>query len=142
MNVFCEIEPLRVPWPLRFHNFDDGGNNFARLFDHDGVADANVFAFDFVLVVQGGAGDGAPAHQHRLQHSYRSEDSGASYLNDDVVHAGLDAFGGVFVSDRPPRRFRSEPEPLALRERIDFDYRAVGLIRKIVSDVIEIADCF
>ncbi len=142
VNVFCEIERLRVSWPLRFHNFNHRGNDFARLFDHDGVADANVFAFDFVLVVQGGAGDGAPAHQHRLQHRYRREDSGASDLNDDVLQAGLDTFGRVFVSDRPSRRFRGEPELLPLRERVHFDYCAVGLIGKIASDVIEIADCF
>ncbi len=102
-NVFCEIERLRVSWPLRFYNFNDRGNDFARLFDHDRVADANVFAFDFVLVVQSGAGDGASAHQHRLQHRYRREDSSASYLNDDVLQTGLDAFSRVFVSDRPSR---------------------------------------
>ena len=56
------------------------------------------------------------------------------------LQAGLDTFGRVFVSDRPPRRFRGEPEPLALRERVHFDYCAVGLIRKIVPDVVEIAD--
>src|SRR6476660_3357707 len=52
VNVFCEIERLRVSRPLRLHHFDNSGNHFARLFDHDGIADANVFAFDFVFVVQ------------------------------------------------------------------------------------------
>src|SRR4029077_3672494 len=106
VNVFGEIERLRVSWPLRFHNFTHGGNDFARLFDHHGVADANVFAFDFVFVVQGRTGDGASAHQHRFKHSNRRQDSGASNLNDDVLQAGLDTFRRVFVSDRPPRRFR------------------------------------
>ena len=137
-NVFCEIERLRVSRPLRFHNFNDRGNDFSRLFDHDRVTDANVFAFDFVLVVQSGAGDGASAYQHRFQYRYRREDSGASNLNDDVLQTGLDTFGRVFVSDRPPGRFRSEPELLALRERVHFDNCAVGLIRKIASDVIEL----
>src|SRR5215471_19934087 len=46
----------------------------------------------------------------------------------------------IFVSDRPPRCFRCEPESLALRKFIDFDYRAVCLIWKIAPDLVEFAD--
>ena len=58
------------------------------------------------------------------------------------LQAGLDAFRRVFVSDRPARRFRREPEAFALRERVHFDYCAVGLVRKIMPDLIEVPDCF
>src|SRR5437879_10132318 len=87
VNVFGEIERFRVAWPLGFYNFHNGGNHFASFFDHDGVTDPDVFAFDFVLVVQGGACYGTSAHQDRLQRRHRREDSGASDLNDDVVQA-------------------------------------------------------
>src|SRR5205823_15014912 len=103
VNVFGEIERFRVAWPLGFYNFHNGGNHFASFFDHDGVADPDIFAFDFVLVVQRRTRNGTSAHQDRVQRRHRREDSGASYLNDDVVQAGLDAFRSVFVSNRPPR---------------------------------------
>ena len=112
-------------------------NHFAGFFDHDAVADANVFALDLVFIVQRRATDRAAAHEHRLKHGDRREGSGASDLNDDVDQTRFHAFGFVFVSDRPARRFRGEPEPLALRERIDFHDGAVGLIGKIVAHAIE-----
>lgn len=39
-------------------NFEDFGDDVAGFVDDDAVADADVFALDFVLVVKGGAGDG------------------------------------------------------------------------------------
>ncbi len=61
MNVFEKIERLRASRPFRFHNFDNGRNDFASLLDHDRIADANVFAFDFILVVQCRAANRASA---------------------------------------------------------------------------------
>src|SRR5207244_12763868 len=98
----------------------------------------DVFAFDFVLVVQCRATDRASADQYRFKHSDWRQNSSASDLNNDVVQTRLHAFRCVFVSDRPARRFRGEPKSFSLRERIDFDYRAVGLIRKIVPDVVQL----
>jgi len=46
-NVFCEIERLRLSWPLRFTTSTTAGMTSPRFRDHHGIADANVFAFDF-----------------------------------------------------------------------------------------------
>jgi len=71
VNVFQESKCLRRPRAFRFHNLDDGGNYFAGFFNHDGVADTNVFALDLVLVVQGCARDRAPGDDDRFKHGDR-----------------------------------------------------------------------
>ena len=85
-----------------FNNFDNGRDDFASFFNHHCIADANVFAFDFILVMQRRAPNRASADQHRLQHRYRRENSGAPDLNHDVVEPRLHTFGLVFVCDGPP----------------------------------------
>src|SRR5436305_898397 len=49
--------------------------------------------------------------------------------------------GLVLESDGPAWRLGREPESLPLRKGIDFDYCAVGLITKIVTDLVELPDC-
>src|SRR5438876_1383829 len=71
MNVFGEIERFCVTRPLRFYYLDNGRNHFASFLDHHSVADPNVFAFNFILVVQCCARDCAAAHEHRLERPYR-----------------------------------------------------------------------
>src|SRR5262249_45690196 len=83
----------------------------------------------------------AAAHKHWLKCRDWRKNPGASDLNDDLIQAGLDAFCRVFVRDCPAWRFRGEPEPLALRELIDFDDCAVGLVGNITPDLVELADC-
>src|SRR5215831_11837744 len=91
-------------------------NGFASpgLFDYHGIADPDVFAFDFILVMQRCAPNRASAYEHRLQHRHRRENSGAPNLNHDVVEARLHAFGLVFVRNGPTWRLRGEPETFAL----------------------------
>ncbi len=141
MNVFEEIERLRASRPFRFHDLDHRRNHFAGFFDHDRIADPDVFAFDFIFVVQGRAGDRAAAHDDGLEHRYGREDSSSPDLDHDVEQACLNSFRCVFVCDRPSRRFGGETEPLALRERIHFHHCAVGLIAEILSDAVKLANC-
>src|SRR5207244_11772092 len=68
VHVLEKIERLRVARPFRFHHLDDGRNDFAGLFDHNRVADADVFAFDFIFVVQRRARYRAAAYQYRFEH--------------------------------------------------------------------------
>src|SRR5262245_40251840 len=98
MNVFGKIEWLRVARTFGFHNVNHRGNDFTGFLDHNRVADPDVFAFDFVFVVQGRAGDGAATYQHWLERSHWRKNSSPPDLNDDVVQPSLDAFGRVFVS--------------------------------------------
>ena len=138
VNVLGKVEGFRAAWPFRFHHLHNRWNYFAGFLDDHGVANSDVLAFDFVLVVQCGAADGASAYKHRFEHSNRCENSSTADLNDNVVEPGLDAFRCVLVSDRPARRFGGKPETLALREGVHFHDRAVGLISKLVADAVEL----
>ena len=71
VNMFGKIERLRIARPFRFYHFNDCRDDFACFFDHYRVADADVFALDFVLVVQCRARDRAATHKHRLEGSDR-----------------------------------------------------------------------
>src|SRR5262245_20453599 len=103
VSVFGKIKRLRIALPLRFHNFNDRGNHFPRFFNYDRVPDADVFALNFIFVVQGRTRYGAAAYQNRLERGDWRQNSSAPDLNDNVVQTGLDPFRRVFVSDRPPR---------------------------------------
>ena len=68
---------------------------------------------DFVLVVQGGAADGAAGQEHRLQFGHRRQHARAAHLHGDAVESGLGLFRRVFVGDGPARRFGGVAGPLA-----------------------------
>ena len=86
------------------------------------------------------ARDRAAADKHRFEYGHRRENPRPADLNLDIEQLRFDTLGGVFISDRPPRRFRSEAESLALLERVDLDYRAVSLVGKITSNLIEVTN--
>ena len=79
-------------------------NNVARPLNDNRVAEADVFSFDFVFVVQGGVGNNHPADVDRFQISHRCQGAGAPHLNADVANGCQRLFGGEFVGNRPARR--------------------------------------
>ena len=111
-----EIERDLLADSFRQHHVHHGGNDFAGFFDGDGVADADVFLPDVILVVQRRAADGAAGQENRLQLRHRRERAGASDLDGDGFEFRFGLFGGVFVGDGPARRFGGEPGLLALRK--------------------------
>src|SRR5205823_1689513 len=95
-------------------DFDNRGNHFAGFFNDHRVTDSNILPFDFLLVMQSGAGNSAPTDQHRLQDRDRSQGAGSSDLDENIEQSGLDAFRFIFVGNRPSGGFGSKPEPLTL----------------------------
>ncbi len=75
--------------------------DFAGFLDGDGVADADVFAADFVFVVRGGAGDGAAGEKDGIQLGDGCQYSGAATWMWIWLRTGLGLFGGVFVGHGP-----------------------------------------
>lgn len=61
--------------------------------DDHRIADADVFAFDFVFIVQGGMGNDNAADVNRFKVGNRSQSTGASDLNADVVDLCDSLFG-------------------------------------------------
>jgi len=66
-----------------------------------GIADADVLAPHLVGIMQGGVGDGDPAHENRLQPRYRSQGASTSHLHINGDDAGRRFLGRELVGDRP-----------------------------------------
>ena len=103
MDVLEKTERLGIARPFRLNNLDHCRNHFTGFFDHDGIADANIFALDLVFVVQRRARNCAAANENWLEHSYRRQNSGPPDLDFDIEQFGFDALRCVFVSNRPAR---------------------------------------
>ncbi len=58
----------------------DGGNDFAGFFNRHGVADADVFFADVILVVQRCAADGAAREKNGFEFGHGRERAGAPDL--------------------------------------------------------------
>src|SRR5205823_13832383 len=95
VNVSEEIERLCVA-QLRFHHRDHCWDYFTGLLDHNCVADPDVFALDFVLVVQCCAANSTSANEHRLEHSDWRQNPRATNLNDDIEQTRFHALRFVF----------------------------------------------
>ena len=112
------------------HHVHDGRNDFAGLLDLDRVADADVLLADVVFVVKRGAADGAAGQEDRFEFGDGRERARAADLDGDALEQRLGLFGGVLVGDGPARRLGGEAGSLALREGVQFDDGAVGLVRE------------
>ena len=119
---------------------DHGRYHFARFFDKDPVAYADVFPRDFLLVVQGGAGHAAPGDRHRLEFGHRSEGSHAPDLHGDAVEFGPRPLRLVFEGHGPARRFRRAAGLLAALELVELDHRSVGFKGEVVPDLFQRGD--
>ena len=60
------LKGLRVGGAFGGDGGEDNGNDFASLFDDDAVANSNIFAPDFIFIVQGGAFDGGASKLNRF----------------------------------------------------------------------------
>ena len=122
------------------HDVHDGGNDFAGFFDGHGVADADVFLADVILVMQRGAADGAAGQEDRFEFGHGRERAGAAHLDGDAVEPRLGLLGGVFVGDGPARRLGGEAGDVALREGVQLDDRAVGLVGEVLAHLVQLPD--
>src|ERR1700756_3866751 len=125
LDVPVKVEWLGMARPLLFHDANDSWNDLARLFHDHGVADADVLTFDFLLVVERGAGDGGSGEENRFEFGDRYQRARAADLNGDILEPGRGLLAGILVGDRIARRFGGGAEPLPLFEVVDLDDRAV-----------------
>ena len=86
-------------------------DDVAGALDDHGVADADVLAGDFVLVVQGGAGDQHTADIDALQPGDGGERAGAADLDVDLFQQGGGLLGGEFPGGGPARGAANEAQP-------------------------------
>ena len=85
---------------LREH-LHDSWDDLAGFLHEQRVADADVLALDFILIVQGCAGDDRPGQRHRIQLGHRRQHSRAPHLNGDGPEARGLLLGQKLEGGRP-----------------------------------------
>ena len=85
------------------HHAQDLRDHVAGALQPHGVADADIEALDFVLVVQGGVANHDPAHRHRMEPGHGGQGAGATDLDVDAFQHRCRLLGGEFVGDGPAR---------------------------------------
>ena len=111
----------------------DSGNNFTGFFNHHAVADVNILAPNFVLVVERGAFNGGAGELHRIQFRNRRENAGAPHLNGDGAQRGFGLLRLIFIGNRPARAFSGGSQRFVETALVDLDYAAVHLERKFMT---------
>jgi hypothetical protein len=132
-----KIEGDRLRRALFQEHLHDGGDDFPCFFDEHRVPDADVFAADFVFVVEGGAGDGAAAQVDGFEFGDGSEGAGSPDLDEDVAEDGLGLFGDELVGPCPAGRSGGGSGPFTQGEGIELDDGAVGFKAEGVADGVE-----
>ncbi len=117
-----------IPGAFIQHYIHHRGNDLARFFDSNGIADANVLLQYVIFVVQCRAADGAASQEDRFELRHRRQRSSAAHLHSYSFQPSLCLFRGVFVGNRPAWRLGCETSPLPLCERLQLDHRPVRLV--------------
>ena len=116
-----------------FDDLDDFGYDVAAAFNFDVVADEEAEAFDFVGVVQRGAGDRGASDGDRSEDGDGGELAGAANLDADVLDLSDAAAGGEFVSDRPARGASGVAEAALDGCGVDLDDDAIDFVTETVT---------
>ena len=123
-----EGKGLAALWPLGFDNAGDLRNHIACALHLNHIADADVLAADFILIVKGGIGDNHTADIHRRELGHRGQHAGAPHLNFNVEQAGAGALSRKFMRGGPARRARNKAQPLLQGEIVNFIDHTVNII--------------
>ena len=106
------------------------GDHIASALHDDSVADANVLAPNFILVVERSPADDDTADINGLEHGQRRQCARAADIDDDVVDAGSLLRCRELVGRGPARFPRNETQFLLLAEVVDFDNDPVDFERQ------------
>jgi len=131
------VEGLFDSGALLCNDADDGRNDFAGLFDDYAVADADVFAFDLVFVVERGALNNRSGELHRFKFGDGRQHAGAADLDGDFLEKRFGLLRLVFIGDGPARAFRGRAECFIEIALVDFDDAAVHFERELMPHVVQ-----
>ncbi len=131
--VFGEFDWCFVAGAEVGEDFEDFGDDVAGFVNDDAVANAEVFALDFVFVMQGGAGNGGAIDEGWFEDSDGCDGASAADLKDDIENAAGDFLGREFVGDGVARGFGGLPHLGLGFEVVDFDNDAVDVIRQFLA---------
>ena len=132
-----QVEFLCAGRTFGFYHLENFRDHHAGLADDHGVADADVFAADFVLVVQRGAGNRRALHENGLKFGHGREHAGAPDLHGDGFEhrfGGRDP-GNGFVDDGVAGRAAAAGNARPVGQGVDLEHDAVNLVGQLPAQV-------
>src|SRR5690606_36460171 len=118
---------------------DDLRDDIAGALDDHGIADADIFANDFIFIMQRRVGDDDAADGDGAKSRNRRQRAGAADLYLDILDHRTRLFGGEFMRDGPARTASHEAETLLPVEPIDLEHDAVDIIIEAGAKLLDIA---
>ena len=134
------LERLSAGRPLFLHHADQARDDVAAFLDDNRVADADVLASNFLLVMQRGAADGGAVEENRFQLGNRCERAGAANLDSDRVEPSLRLLRRVFVGHGPAWRLGGRADALALGKTVQLNNRPVRVVVEAATHAVELVD--
>ena len=130
-----EYHRARVLRPPLLHHRGNLRYDVARAPYDDRVADHDAKPLELLLVVEGRALDGYPAHPHRIQDGDRRNRAGTPDLEAHVAEHSHLLLRRELVGDGPARRAGDVPHPLLKSDVVDLVDEAVNLIGKVRAEL-------
>ena len=121
----------RIGTALFFQNLDDLRNNVAGSLNDNRIADADVFAFYFILIVKRSVRNDDAADVDRFQIGNGGQGAGAADLNSDVVDAGYGPLSRKFMRCRPAWRSCQVSESFLQGPAVDLVNNSVDIVRQV-----------
>ena len=106
-------------------------DHIASPLDHHPVANTDILAADFILVMKRRVGDNNTADGDGFKPRHRCQRAGTPDLDVDGVQQGFGLFGGEFMRQRPARRTRHLAKPGLVIMPVDLVDDPVNVIAKI-----------
>ncbi len=137
VEVGDEVEGGGVRGAFGEDDLEDFGDDHAGFTDDDGIADADIFAADFVFVMEGSTGDGGALDEHGVEFGDGGEDAGAADLDGDGAEGG---FGGSdprdrFMDDGIARGTGLGWDAGPVGDAIDFEDDAIDVVGDLAAEV-------
>ena len=125
-----KFEFNRIRRTFFFDNLNNLRDYVTGALDYNRIANADVFAPDFVFIMQRGVRNDDTADIYRFQVGYRCQGTGPPDLDADVVDSGDGLFGREFVGDCPTRRPSQKAQAFLQGNGVNLVNHAVNVIRK------------
>ena len=105
-------------------------DHIAGALNDNAVANTDILAADFILIMQRGVGHHYTANRDWCQTGHRRQRAGASHLNIDFIQQGFSLFGGKFVRQRPARCACHLSKPFLIIMPVHLVDDAINIITK------------
>jgi hypothetical protein len=117
-----------VDGPLFGQHAHDFRDHVAGPANDDGVADADVFAANLILVVQSGVDHRHATDENRFEPCHRRQCASTADLDADVEQLGDRLLGGEFVRQRETWVVSSETEALVSRQLVQLVDHTIDIV--------------